>query len=137
MMRKNKKTYAEKCGALLDSSIRGARRLEGLGKLSDALGSVIGDALADSDQFRRYIVTEKGRSADGESVQENVEKIYGKVDFKSVKEAAGAISAVAESIKTVYQIPDFKDISSAAAPEGEERGGGITVSFESGEEWGE
>ena len=137
MKRNNKKTYAEKCGALLDSSIRGARRLEGLGKLSDALGGVIGDALADPDQFRRYIVTEKGRGAEGESFQENVEKIYGKVDFKSVQAAAGAISAVAESIKTVYQIPDFKDISSAAAPQGEPGGAGIRVTFENGEEWGE
>ena len=45
MKKKAKKTYAERCDELLDSSIRGARRLLGLGRLSDALGDVIEGAL--------------------------------------------------------------------------------------------
>ena len=136
MKKKEKKTYAERCDELLDSSIRGARRLLGLGRLSDALGNVIEGALSDSDQFKRYIVTEKGKE-NGEAVQREVEKVYGKVDFKSVKDAAGAISAVADSIKSVYQIPDFKDITSVAAPEVSPATAEFTVTFESGEEWGE
>ena len=136
MKKKEKKTYAERCDELLDSSIRGARRLLGLGRLSDALGDVIEGALSDADQFKRYIVTEKGKE-NGEATQREVEKIYGKVDFKSVKDAAGAISAVADSIKSVYQIPDFKDISSVAAPEVSPVSAEFTVTFESGEEWGE
>ena len=137
MRKKNKKSYVERCGDLFDSSLRGAKRLEGLGKLSEALGGVIGDALSDSKQFNRYIVTEKGKNADGEAVQQEVEKVFDKVDFKSVKDAAGAISAVAESIKTVYSVPDLKDVMSVAAPETSSVSAGITVSFESGEEWGE
>ena len=100
------------------------------------MGDVIEGALSDADQFKRYIVTEKGKE-NGEATQREVEKIYGKVDFKSVKDAAGAISAVADSIKSVYQIPDFKDISSVAAPEVSPVSSEFTVTFESGEEWGE
>ena len=137
MRKKNKKTYAEKCGDLFDSSVEGARKLAGLGKLSEALGGVIGDALSDSKQFNRYIVTEKGKSPDGEAVQQEVEKVFDKFDFKSVKEAAGAISAVAESIKTVYSVPDPKDVVSVVTREESPVAAGITVSFESGEEWGE
>ena len=137
MKKKNKKTYAEKCGDLLDSSLEGAKKLDGLGKLSEALGGVIGNALSDSKQFNRYIVTEKGKNSDGDPVQQDVEKIFDKVDFKSVKDAASAISAVAESIKTVYSVPETKDIVSVVSGSPSPVAAGITVSFESGAEWGE
>jgi len=73
---------------------------EMVSSLCTKLGSVIDRALSDEDQFRRYIVQGKGRNADGDSVTENVERIYGKVDFKSVKEAAGAIKALADSVRS-------------------------------------
>ena len=97
--------------------------LERLGEISERLGDFIGDALDDRDQFKRYIVTEKGRS-DGESVTENVEKVFGKVDFKSVKDAACAIKAIADAVKCVYSVPDEGD-------------GGFSVTFESGAEFAE
>ncbi len=137
MAGKSKKTYAEKCGDLLESSLRGAKRIEGLGKLSERLGSVIDGAIADPDQFRRHIVTEKGKGKDGEPTQQEVEKVFEKFDFKSVKDAAGAISAVAESMRSVYRVPEFRDIASVCAPEvSKTTTGQITVSFESGEEYG-
>ena len=136
-MGKSNKTYAEKCGDLIDSSLRGAKRIEGLGKLSDALGKKIGDALSDPDQFRRHIVTEKGKGKDGEPTQQEVEKVFEKFDFKSVKDAAGAISAVAESMRSVYRVPEFRDVAAVVAPEESKTAAGrITVSFESGEEYG-
>ncbi len=73
-------------------------RLANLDALSDKLGCLISEALDDRDQFKRYIVVEKGKGAEGESFSENVEKIYNKVDFKSVKEAAGAIKALADAV---------------------------------------
>ena len=98
-----------------------ADRLASIGMLSDKLEELISEALDDRDQFKRYIVVEKGKDAGGESFSENVEKIYKKVDFKSVKEAAGAIKALADAVLTVE--PGGDAVS------------GINVSFESGEEY--
>ena len=58
-----------------------------------------------------------------------------KVDFRSMKEAAGAISAIADSVRSVYSVPDFKTLSAGASPSGEGVPGTLTVSFESGEEY--
>ena len=132
---RKKMSYSEKCGELLDSSFEGARRLEKLGELSDRLGGMLGEALGDGDQFKRYIVVEKGKNADGESFAENVEKVYEKVDFKSMKEAAGAITAIADSVRCVYSIPDFKTLSNVSSPDRKDAPCGLTVSFESGEEY--
>ena len=90
-----------------------------VGTLTEKLGGVIDRALSDEDQFRRYIVQEKGKDADGASVTENVERIYGKVDFRSVKEAAGAIKALADSVRST-------------AADGDD---GVTVSFFGAEEY--
>ena len=95
---------------------------EMVSSLCTKLGTVIDRALSDEDQFRRYIVQEKGRNADGDSVTENVERIYGKVDFKSVKEAAGAIKALADSVR------------SRSTPDDDEQ---IAVSFFGAEEYAE
>ncbi len=132
---KKKGSYAERCASLLDSSFEGAQRLGKLGELSDRLGGMLGEALEDDDQFKRYIVVEKGKNADGESYAENVERIYEKVDFRSMKEAAGAISAIADSVRSVYSVPDFKTLSAGASSSGEGVPGTLTVSFESGEEY--
>lgn len=98
-----------------------ADRLASIGILSDKLEELISEALDDRDQFKRYIVVEKGRDSGGESFSENVEKIYRKVDFKSVKEAAGAIKALADAVLTVDP--------------GADTATGINVSFENGEEY--
>ena len=94
------------------------KRLADLDALSDKLGCLISEALDDRDQFKRYIVVEKSKGAEGDSFSENVEKIYNKVDFKSVKEAAGAIKALADAVLT-------------ASPK-QESAGGIVVSFADG-----
>ena len=93
-------------------------RLANLDALSDKLGCLISEALDDRDQFKRYIVVEKGKGPEGDSFSENVEKIYNKVDFKSVKEAAGAIKALADAVLS-------------ASPK-QESAGGIIVSFADG-----
>ena len=96
------------------------KRLANLDALSDKLGCLISEALDDRDQFKRYIVVEKGKGPEGDSFSENVEKIYNKVDFKSVKEAAGAIKALADAVLT-------------ANPK-QEAAQGIVVSFADGGE---
>ncbi|MBR6917909.1 MAG: hypothetical protein IKN38_06960 [Clostridia bacterium] len=113
--------------AVFDPASDGAEKLCKLGELSDKLGGMIDDALEDRDQFKRYIVSEKGRGEKGEAYTENVEKIFDKVDFKSMKEAAGAIKALAESVRCVYSVPGFCDTPDDEA--------GITVAFENGEEY--
>lgn len=86
-------------------------RLASLDALSDKLECLISEALDDRDQFKRYIVVEKGKGPEGDSFTENVEKIYNKVDFKSVKEAAGAIKALADAVLTANPRQDAaKDI---------------------------
>ena len=132
---RKKKTYSERCEALLDVSFDGVRRLESLGELSEKLGGMLGAALEDTEQFKRYIVVEKGKTADGDSFAENVEKVYEKIDFKSMKEAASAISAIADSVRNVYSVPGFKELSGGAAPASSPAAQGITVSFGSGEEF--
>ena len=106
-----------------------AKDLKRIGRLTKRLGSLVERALEDDDQFKRYIVTKKGAGRDGE--QECVEQVFDKVDFKSVKEAACALTALADSVKSVYSLPDApgKSGEGAVAP------AGITVTFESGEEF--
>ena len=128
MKKEKKKTIAERYDSLLEASVGGAERIGRLGELSERLGGMIGEALEDGSQFRRYIVSEKAKNEDGEMCQTDVEKVYDKVDFKSVKEAACAIKAVAESMRSIYSVPDFDLAGGAAAPS-------VTVAFRSGEEY--
>jgi len=134
--RKKNMTFAEKCDAMLERTLDGTERLEALGELSDKLSGVIGAALDDERQFCRHIVVDKGRDENGDTVSENVEKVFEKVDFRSVKEAAGAIKAVADSLRCVFAIPDFDSLSRAAkSGEADSDPFGVTVSFENGEDY--
>lgn len=137
-MKKKEKnmTLEDLCEREMKRSLGGASRLERLGEMNERLGDVIEGALSDASQFNRYIVSEKGKNEAGDSVTENVEKIFCKVDFKSVKEAAGAIKALSESVKSVFSLPDFGDmqsvVSNSASPEEARH---VTVTFERGEEF--
>ena len=112
-----------------DVESRAEKKLQALGDMSDRLGDFVGKAIKDKNQFRRYIVSEKGKDESGENVTNSVEKVFSKVEFKSVKDAACAIKAIADTVKTVYSIQD-------APQPGEDGGAGrITVSFENGEEY--
>lgn len=108
-----------------DGAVR-SDSLTQLGGLSERLVKTIGEALDDPSQFKRFIVAEKSKNREGDHVTESVEKIFGKVDFKSVKEAACAISAVADSVKAIF---------STSGTVSDDGGDGITVTFESGEEY--
>ena len=131
--RKKKMSVADRCEMLLDESLDGAGDLIKIGRLSEKLGRLIEDALDDKDQFKRYIVTKKISGKDTSS--ECVEQVFEKVDFKSVKEAASAITALADSVRSVYSLPDFASLSGHAAGEGApEAREGLTITFEDGEE---
>ena len=124
----------ERCRDLMDRSLSAADRLERLGALSERLADALGEALDDKTQFKRYIVAEKSKNRDGDPVTESVEKVFGKVDFKSMKEAAGAIRAVADSVKAVYSVPEFSELSDVCSG-GEGDADGIIVTFENGSEY--
>jgi len=61
--------------------------------------------------------------------------VFEKVDFKSVKEAAGAIRALADSVKSVWSTPDFSELSAAAKGGDAPLSEGITVTFENCEDF--
>ncbi|MBQ9544097.1 MAG: hypothetical protein IJV00_03090 [Clostridia bacterium] len=126
-MKKEERSVDERYGELVRSSIEGAEKIGRLGELSERLGGLIGKALDDGDQFKRYIVSEKAKNGDGELCQTDVEKVFEKVDFKSVKEAACAIKALADSMRAIYSLPDV-DIGNDASPS-------VTVAFRNGEEY--
>ena len=135
-MGRRKKTIAEKCESLAYRSLDGAKGLDQLGALSNKLGALIGEALDDENQFHRFIVSEKGKNEEGEAVTESVEKIFEKVDFKSVKEAASAIKAVAESVRSVWAVPDFQDAMAISSGKGSEPlTGEMRVTFDGGEDY--
>ena len=131
---KTESGIGKKCYDLMDRSLSAADRLECLGALSERLADAIGEALDDKTQFKRYIVAEKSKNRDGDPVTESVEKVFGKVDFKSMKEAAGAIRAVADSVKAVYSVPEFSELSDVCSG-GEGDADGIIVTFENGSEY--
>ncbi|MBQ7669653.1 MAG: hypothetical protein IJS45_02900 [Clostridia bacterium] len=124
----------KRCHDLMDRSLSAADRLERLGALSERLTEALNEALDDKTQFKRYIVAEKSKNRDGDPVTESVEKVFGKVDFKSMKEAAGAIRAVADSVKAVYSVPDFSELSDVCSGGGGDADG-IVVTFENGSEY--
>ena len=100
-----KKEINENC--VTDGCVRGEdgiveAKLVSLGAISDSLGEILGRAVADSKQFNRYIVSEKEVTPDKTTVTKSVEREFEKVDFRSVREAASALKALAETVKTVY-----------------------------------
>lgn len=124
---KTEKEVSAPCGA----KDIAASRLERLGTLSERLIDTLGEALSDTAQFNRFIVAEKSKNRDGDPVTENVEKIFGKVDFKSVKDAASAICTVADSVRSALAAGESR------SGDEETDDASVTVRFESGREFAE
>ncbi len=133
--RKKNLTVAEKYAAMYESAVDSREKLESLGVLSEKLGALVGCALDDKSQFNRFIVSEKcGKDGTTESVEQG----FSKVDFKSVKEAAGASTARADPARSIWSTPDLAGLCGVVERGGESAADpGITEPFESGEEYSE
>lgn len=71
---------------------------------ADMLSDHILRALQDENQFKRYIVPQTESYQDGTMVSESVEKVYEKVDAKSLKDIAAALKTIEEMKRGFYNI---------------------------------
>lgn len=69
------------------------------------MATTIDEAMKDPEQFRRYIVTE----GLGEGFTETSEKIFDRVDFRSLKDAAAALQTVAKIQKEILAMDRIVD----------------------------
>lgn len=69
------------------------------------MATTIDDAMKDPEQFRRYIVTE----GLGEGFTETSEKIFDRVDFRALKDAAAALQTVAKIQKEILAMDRIVD----------------------------
>lgn len=69
------------------------------------MATTIDEAMKDPEQFRRYIVTE----GLGEGFSETSEKIFDRVDFRALKDAAAALQTVAKIQKDILAMDRIVD----------------------------
>ncbi len=88
----------EKCAdkAADIAAMKLAKEIDIANKLSD----VLDDAVSDKKQFQRYVV--KDKDADGSVITD--EKIFGKVDMKSLNNALKALQTLEEIKRVMYGI---------------------------------
>ena len=84
----------EKCAdkAAYIAAIKLSKELD----IANKLSGILDEAVSDKDQFRRYLIKEKG--SDGTTVTE--EQIFNKIDMKSLGSAIKALESL-EQIKSV------------------------------------
>lgn len=80
---------------------REAQKLASLIRSADRLTSVIEAAVADESQFYRYIVREHDKAGTGYE-----ERVFQKLDTKSLREMAGAIKELSAAIRGLNDLPD-------------------------------
>lgn len=89
---------ASKCAdnAAYIAAVKLAKELD----IANKLGDVLDDAAADSEQFRRYIVTEK---CEGGTTQTE-ERVFDKVDMRALNDAIKALRSLEEIKSIMYGI---------------------------------
>ena len=84
-----------------------ARDLDNLGEAAGNISDGIKALLKDSQQFKRYIITESV----GQGFTETNEKIFEKVDTRALRDIAGTMKDLAFVIRDVYGIPKMTEQS--------------------------
>lgn len=92
--KEHKANIAHKCAdnAAYIAAVKLAKELD----IANKLGDVLDDAAADTEQFRRYIVTEK---CEGGTTQTE-ERVFDKVDMRALNDAIKALRSL-EDIKSI------------------------------------
>lgn len=108
----------EKCAdkAADIAAMKLAKEIDIANKLSD----VLDEAVSDKKQFQRYVVKEK--DADGSTVTD--EKIFGKVDMKSLNNALKALQTLEEIKRVMYGIVTPIEERKLRVAEEKQAGGG-------------
>ena len=80
-----------------------AGKLVRLQQAADSMSAVIADIFTDTEQFKRHIVP------DGDSSV--AERVYKKVDTKSIKDLTGALKDLACVMRNIYDLPTVAEQS--------------------------
>lgn len=82
----------------------GAKRLLQMRSAADSMSGVIDGVFADAEQFYRHLVTL--RSEDG---SETVERVFGKMDARAVRDITAALKDLTAVIRDLYDMPSLVD----------------------------
>lgn len=91
--------------AIQKTSEKQAENIKDILLTAAMMATTIDEAMKDPEQFRRYIVTE----GLGEGFTETSEKIFDRVDFRSLKDAAAALQTVAKIQKEILAMDRIVD----------------------------
>ena len=91
--------------AIQKTSEKQAENIKDILLTAAKMATTIDDAMKDPEQFRRYIVTE----GLGEGFTETSEKIFDRVDFRALKDAAAALQTVAKIQKEILAMDRIVD----------------------------
>ena len=81
-----------------------AKKLNKLRHAADSMSGVIDGVFADAEQFYRHLVTL--RSEDG---SETVERVFGKMDARAVRDITAALKDLTAVIRDLYDMPSLVD----------------------------